>query len=72
MKHLAAYLLLVLGGNKNPSAKDVQDLMKTVGIEAEMGQLNLLIDSLKGKKLEDIINGGLQKITSMPSACLIN
>ena len=72
MKHLAAYVLLVLGGNTNPSAEDVQNLMKTVGVEADKNQLNMLIDSLKGKKLEDIIKGGLQKITSMPSAGLIN
>lgn len=31
MKHLSAYILLVLGGNENPSAQDVKNLLKEVG-----------------------------------------
>lgn len=33
MRHVAAYLLLALGGNNNISAKDVTDLLSSVGVE---------------------------------------
>ncbi len=39
MRHVAAYLLLALGGNADPSAKDVQELLSSVGIEADQTNL---------------------------------
>ena len=35
MRHVAAYLLLALGGNENPTADDVTDLLSSVGIEPD-------------------------------------
>lgn len=54
MKHLAAYLLLGLGGNTSPSAKDVKDVLSSVGIEADDERLSKLIDELKGKDLQEV------------------
>jgi hypothetical protein len=35
MRHVAAYLLLSLGGNSDPTAADVSDLLSSVGIEPD-------------------------------------
>ena len=51
MKHLAAYILLVLGGNQSPSAEDVKKLLKEIGSEADNAELEIMINSLKGKQL---------------------
>jgi large subunit ribosomal protein LP2 len=54
MKHLAAYLLLSLGGNSSPSAKDVKTVLESVGIEADDERLSTLISELKGKNLQEV------------------
>ena len=35
MKHVAAYLMLVLGGNASPTADDVTKALESVGIEGK-------------------------------------
>ena len=54
MKHLAAYLLLGLGGNTSPSAKDVKEVLDSVGIEADDERLDKLISELEGKDLQEV------------------
>ena len=54
MKHLAAYLLLSLGGNSSPSEKDVKTVLESVGIEADDERLSKLISELKGKDLQEV------------------
>jgi large subunit ribosomal protein LP2 len=54
MRHLAAYLLLQIGGNDDPSAADIKKLLATVGIEADEGRLKTLISELKGKSINDV------------------
>lgn len=54
MKHLAAYLLLGLGGNTSPSAKDVKTVLSSVGIDADDERLDKLISELEGKDLQDV------------------
>ena len=54
MKHLAAYLLLTIGGNTSPSAKDVKTVLESVGIEADDERLKTLISELKGKDLNEV------------------
>ena len=54
MKHLAAYLLLGLGGNTSPSAADVTGVLESVGIEADSERLDKLIEELKGKDLQEV------------------
>ena len=56
MKHLAAYLLLTLGGNASPSAEDVKGVLASVGIDADEERLDTLIAELKGKDLQQVIN----------------
>ena len=47
MKQLAAYMLLVLGGKTNPTADDIEALMKTVGAECDKEKATKLCDDLK-------------------------
>ena len=54
MKHLAAYLLLTLGGNTSPSAKDIKGVLDSVGIEADDDRLKTLLSELKGKDVNEV------------------
>jgi len=67
MKHLAAYLLLGLGGNSNPSAKEIKKVLASVGIEADNDRLKALIDELKDKDINELITEGASKLASVPS-----
>jgi len=62
MKHLAAYLLLGLGGNTSPSAEDVKGVLESVGIEADSDRLDKLISELKGKDLQEVHRGLLAQM----------
>ena len=55
MKHLAAYLLLSLGGNSSPSADDIKGVLESVGIDADESRLETLIGELKGKNLQEVL-----------------
>lgn len=45
MRYVAAYLLAALGGNANPSAQDIKDILGSVGIEADDERLNKVTES---------------------------
>ena len=49
MKHLAAYLLLTLGGNESPSASDIKTLLGTATIEADAADIEKMLEAVKGK-----------------------
>lgn len=54
MKHLAAVLLLKLGGNESPKAADVKKVLESVGIEADSERLDKLISELDGKDINEV------------------
>ena len=54
MKHLAAYLLLGLGGNTSPSADDIKGVLEAVGIEADEDRLESLLGELEGKDINAV------------------
>uniref|UniRef100_A0A8C2JLI0 Large ribosomal subunit protein P2 n=2 Tax=Cyprinus carpio TaxID=7962 RepID=A0A8C2JLI0_CYPCA len=58
MRYVAAYLLAVLGGNSNPSAKDIKNILGSVGIEADDERLNKVISELNGKDINEVMNAG--------------
>ncbi|RYP79325.1 hypothetical protein DL769_003006 [Monosporascus sp. CRB-8-3] len=67
MKHLAAYLLLGLGGNTSPSASDIKKVLESVGIEADDERLEKLLSELEGKDISELISEGSSKLASVPS-----
>ncbi|OZJ06044.1 hypothetical protein BZG36_01146 [Bifiguratus adelaidae] len=65
MKHLAAYLLLIQGGNANPSAEDIKKVLSSVGIEAEQARLDALLKDIQGKSIDELIAEGQPKLASI-------
>jgi len=68
MKHLAAYLLLTLGGNTSPKAKDIKAVLESVGIEADDDRLTALLNELKGKDINEVralVDIGARTLTSV-------
>ena len=58
MRHVAAYLLAVLGGKESPTAADIEKILSSVGIEADSEKVKKVIGELSGKKIDDIIEEG--------------
>ena len=68
MKHIAAYALLVLGGKSDPSAADVEKLLKEAGATADAHQISSLIEALHGKQFHELVAEGTKALSSMGSA----
>ncbi|CAD5324856.1 unnamed protein product [Arabidopsis thaliana] len=60
MKVAAAFLLAVLGGNANPSAENIKDIIGAESIE-------LLLKEVSGKDIAELIASGREKLASVPS-----
>lgn len=54
MKNLAAYLLLVAGGNTSPSAEDIKTLLGSVGVEVDAERVNALLKAFEGKTVAEV------------------
>merc|ERR1711998_68912 len=67
MKHLAAYALLVLGGKENPTADDVNNLLKDAGCNSDSGKVDALVKAMEGKNFAEQCASGLEKIAGMGS-----
>ncbi|CAM9015286.1 hypothetical protein WICANDRAFT_82444 [Wickerhamomyces anomalus NRRL Y-366-8] len=67
MKYLAAYLLLLQGGNTAPSVSDIKEILETVGSEVEESRITSLLSSLEGKSIEEVIAEGSSKLASVPT-----
>ncbi|XP_059278202.1 large ribosomal subunit protein P2-like isoform X1 [Lycium ferocissimum] len=67
MKVIAAYLLAVLGGNTSPSAKDLKNILGTVGADADDDRIQLLLSQVEGKDITELIAAGREKLASVPS-----
>ena len=65
MRHIAAYLLLQIGGNACPSAADVKKVLGAVGIDADESRLETLISELDGKSIDELIAEGSSKLASV-------
>ncbi|KAL4769749.1 hypothetical protein BDW60DRAFT_224623 [Aspergillus nidulans var. acristatus] len=65
MKHLAAYLLLTLGGNIEPGADDIREVLVSVGIEADEIRLAQLLNGLRGKDIHELIAEGTSKLATL-------
>lgn len=67
MRYVAAYLLATLGGNKSPSANDIEKILSSVGIEVDSERIKKVINELNGKDINEVIDLGKSKLASMPS-----
>jgi large subunit ribosomal protein LP2 len=57
MKHLAAYLLLVAGGNASPSADQIKTLLSSVGVEVDQSRVSALLKAMEGKTAAEVCFG---------------
>lgn len=62
MRHLAAYLLLTVGGNATPSVEDVTNVLSQAGIETDSERLAALFTELQGKDINELIALGKEKL----------
>lgn len=58
MRYIAAYMLAQLGGHHDPTPKDIEKIITSVGIECDKKRAEKVCNDLKGKKLEDLIAKG--------------
>jgi len=65
MRHVAAYILAVMGGNKNPSETDLKAILSSVGIEGDSQCLSFVVDQLKGKNVFQVIQEGQALMSDM-------
>ena len=65
MRHIAAYALLVLGGKEEPSAADVEKVVKDAGAEPDKEKISALCEALKGKPFNELVATGIAKLGSM-------
>ncbi|MCL7034556.1 hypothetical protein MKW94_025022 [Papaver nudicaule] len=63
MKVISAYLLAVLGGNKEPAFEDIKNILGSVGAADDSDErIQLLLSQLKGKDLNELIACGRNKL----------
>ncbi|XP_055715798.1 60S acidic ribosomal protein P2 [Phlebotomus papatasi] len=67
MRYVAAYLLAVLGGNENPSTKDLEKILSSVGVEVDAERVKKVVSELNGKSINELIEQGREKLSSMPA-----
>ena len=54
MKHIAAYLLLQLGGKTAPTAADITSVLEAAGAEVDSSRVEKLISELEGKDINEV------------------
>merc|ERR1711966_91936 len=64
MKHIAAYCLLVLGGNASPTGADIEKLLKERGASADKENLATFIAAVGDKTCAELIAEGSKKMQS--------
>ena len=65
MRHIAAYALLVLGGKENPTAADVEKVVKEAGATADSDKIKALCEALEGKEFHELVATGVKTLGSM-------
>jgi len=68
MKHIAAYVLLLLGGNATPSVDDITNLITSAGGEVDADKINTLLADLEGKDIHELLAKGETDLKSCVAA----
>jgi len=66
MRHVAAYMLAIIGGNASPSEADLKKILNSVGIEPVEEQLKVVVGQLTGKDVFELIAEGSSLLAGMP------
>jgi large subunit ribosomal protein LP2 len=62
MRHLAAFLMCVIGGNASPSAADVTKVVTACGGAVDEEKLAALMADMEGKTVADMLAAGMEKV----------
>ncbi len=65
MKYIAAYALLVVGGNDSPSAADVTKVVEAAGGEVDADALGTMMTALEGKDIHELLASGEEKLKTL-------
>ncbi|CAF1955795.1 unnamed protein product [Rotaria magnacalcarata] len=68
MRYAAAYVLATLAGNTNPDVSTISKILGSVGIDCDNAKAQKVIDACKGKNIDQIIEEGTKKLSSLPTA----
>ena len=68
MRYAAAYVLATLAGNANPDVSTISKILGSVGIDCDEAKAKKVIDACKGKNVDEIIEEGTKKFSSLPAA----
>lgn len=58
MRYGAAYLLAALSGSA-PSAKDIEKILSSVGVDCDAAQAKQIVEAMSGKQVDDVIAEGM-------------
>lgn len=61
MRYVAAYCLAALGG-KTASAKDIEKILDSVGVDCDADKAKKVVSELDGKDLKSIIAEGVYSV----------
>jgi large subunit ribosomal protein LP2 len=64
MKHLAAYLLLQLGGTENPTKEQITEALATVGVSVDTARLDTMMSDLAGKDIGELVTAGKEYLAT--------
>merc|ERR1719335_517074 len=65
MKYMSAYAMAYLAGNESPSEADVTKILEAGGIEVDAADLKVVISSLEGKNIPEMIAAGMSKLEKL-------
>lgn len=54
--------MAVLGGNENPTAADITEILDAVGIKADAAELEKTLADLHGKDLDELVAAGSKSL----------
>ncbi|KAK3883194.1 hypothetical protein Pcinc_012468 [Petrolisthes cinctipes] len=66
MRHVAAFLLAAMGSSQ-PNAAIIKTILGSVGVEADDKQLDILIQKMAGKNVDQILAAGSELISAVPA-----
>ena len=58
MRNVATFLLAVMGGNLSPTVEDLKTILASVGVDADEEQMQIVVDNLKGKDIQEVLANG--------------
>jgi len=66
MRYVAAAMLVSMAGNE-VSAANIKKVLDSVGVEADKEKIAIVVKSLKGKNINELVTEGQAMLGSVPS-----